>query len=415
MGIRNSSCIHLSASAIGSLKACPTRYRLAYAEGLRPAEDTEAQRMGTNWHALHEVFQNAHTESLAKSGGSPPCNDEAARAQALDAVARHLNQTYETVPDWVPADVWARERMVLWISFVAYLNYWRDDPIEPLASEVAFKLPLTVPGVGLPLPVEKAVRVGKIDTVVRWRGMVGNREMKSTSRSVEPDSDFWDRASKDTQVSMYALAFRDMAAAGLDQYGIEGVSTDDRVGNTLYDVWHKPTIKPKALSQKDTAAFIESGEYCGAEFEVAVAPDDHPEDPTTGVHITVDGERATVEMGKSGKPAVTETVDMFGARLMADIMERPHFYFARREIARTDRDLVRFRKELWNLYLTMGNFQSSGCWYENEAQCRATFSCQYIPICYGPGADAVCDGETTPEGFKRIHVDLTVGGQLLEE
>jgi hypothetical protein len=31
------------------------------------------------------------------------------------------------------------------------------------------------------------------------------------------------------------------------------------------------------------------------------------------------------------------------------------------------------------------------------------------------GADAVCDGRTTPDGFKRIFVDLTVNGQEIEE
>jgi hypothetical protein len=48
-------------------------------------------------------------------------------------------------------------------------------------------------------------------------------------------------------------------------------------------------------------------------------------------------------------------------------------------------------------------------------QCRATFACKFIPICYGPGADAVCDGKTTPPGFKRIFVDLTVNGQEVDD
>lgn len=387
MATVNPERFDLSATSIATFKACPQKFRLAYREGLRLDEDTDAQRMGTNWHALHEVYHNAYTQQQ---------DHDAAFAAAVD----HLNEQYATVPDTKTPEEWETERQVLLVSFMVYQWYWADDPYEVLASEVAFDLPLHHPKVGLPLLTSEVVRRGKIDHVVRWHGMVGNLERKSTSKAIDASSDFWDRSQKDTQVSMYALAFRDMQEHGLEHYGIHGVEPHERVGNTLYDVWRKPTIKPAKLTQKDTTTLIETGSYCDVEFAVVVEAEDQ---------ITVDGEPAEVEVGKSGKPAIRETSAMFAARLTADMQERPEHYFARKEIPRTDQNIRKFRTELFNIYQAQKLYANTGCWFENESQCRATFKCAYIPICYGPGADAVCDGETTPEGFKRIYTDITIG------
>lgn len=400
----NPTCFHLSASAIQAFKACPQRFRLAYREGIRSDQDTDSQRVGTHWHALHEVYQNAFKPN-------DPYTEEAHEA-AFDAAIEHLNECYAKVPDHKDSTEWALERQVLLICFIGYLWYYQDDPVEPLCSEVAFDLPLHMPKTGLPLPLSQVIRVGKIDHIVKWQGVVGNVERKSTARGIADDSDYWDKAKKDTQVSMYALAYRDMLEGGLLPDAVtEALDGDVRFGNTIYDVWHKPTIKPTKLSQKDTAEFFDSGTYFDTEFEVEVNYK-NPDDVSEGItSILIDGEPAEFELGKSGKPAVRETVEMYGARLLSDIYERPEFYYKRKEIARTDAEIRKFRLELFNIYQAMKNYDRYQCWFENESQCRATFHCQYIPICYGSGADAVCDGETTPNGFKRIFTELTVEGE----
>lgn len=399
----NPRCVHLSASAISSLKACPQRFRLAYREGLRTATDTDSQRQGTAWHAMHETYHEALETYKDLSHLEMPAEE-----YALSKVTYWLNCKYagEECPQWKTIEEWGLERTILMTCFVGYLWYYQNDPIEVLASEVAFDLPLHMPKSGLPLPLADVMRVGKIDHVIRWQGMVGNMERKSTSRGIGADSDYWDKAKKDTQVSMYALAFRDLyPTANSMPVAWHGTFGDEtyRVGNTLYDVWHKPTIKPAMLSQKDTAEFIRTQEYCGQSFEVK------GENP-----LTVDREIAEIEHGKKGF-AIRETLGMYAARLLADIYERPDFYFQRREIARTDAEITKFRGELYSIYQTMKTFSKSGHWYENEQQCRATFPCPYIPICYGPGADAVCDGKTTPPNYKRIFVDLKVNGESLED
>jgi hypothetical protein len=398
---------HLSASSIAAFKACPQRFRLAYREGLRLIEDTESQRMGTNWHAMHECYANTYQKWMQ---GSPEATVEGAERESLQAVGHLLNERYAgSIPNSKTPEEWSLERTLLLISFIGYLWYWQNDPVEFIASEVPFNLPLMAPKVNLPLPMSEVQRVGKIDHIIKWQGAVCALERKSTSRSIDADSDYWDKSKKDTQVSMYALAFRDMLNADKDDL----FNTEcERFGNTLYDVWHKPTIKPADLTQKDTAAFLDSGEYMGTQFQLAVTL--HPNPTEENKHlISVNGAAAEVTMGKKGF-AIRETVEMFGARLLQDIYKRPEFYYARREISRTDGELYQFKSTLFAVYTAQKSFERSGCWFENESQCRATYACPYIPICYGEGADKVCASGATPNGFKRIFVDLTVNGQEVE-
>lgn len=409
-----STGFHLSASAIQSFKACPTRFRLNYREGLQAVEDTDAQRVGTNWHAIHEVYHTTLSKERARlhaEGAGQRSDDtlqEEAEELARAAVVDHLNQFYADNPP--PAsktcEEWEIERDILNVSFTAYLWYWADDPFREVASEVEFHLPVYDPRLGLPLPLDEVARVGHIDHIAQWNGRVVNVERKSTSRSVAPDSAYWERLRKDTQVSMYALAVRDIIETeGLVAgFGIDPERTDLADmdwGNTLYDVWHKPTIKPRNLTQAATAEFVGSGEYCGQTFLLESGPD--------GTVAAVDGVPITFIDGKRGV-AMRETPAMFSARLLEDMTSRPEFYFARKEIARTDADLRKFRQELFNIYQAQKMYERTGCWYENEQQCRATFTCTYVGVCYGVGADAVCDGKTTPPGFRRVPTSLTVEG-----
>lgn len=398
----------LRASAIAAFKACPTRFRLACREGLVPAEDTDATRMGTTWHELHEVYAKALND-CAQDLPSHEGSEEEAKDAALNAVVQLLNTRYANPPLSKTPHDWAVERQILLTSFIGYLWYWQNDPVEVLASEVPFELPLTSPRTGLPLPTDEVVRAGTIDQIVRWQGAVCVLERKSTSRVITPDSDYWDKAKKDTQVSMYALTLRDMRNWNSMQFLVG--DQEQRYGNTLYDVWHKPTIRPAPLTQKETAEFLYGPTpctYCGQEFRVHLSEIDGMK------AIQVGGEYVEVEPGKKGF-AIKETVEMFGARLLQDIQQRPDHYYARREIVRTDAELRQFERQLYSVYQSMKACDKYDAWIENEQQCRATFKCPYIPICYGDGADSVCDGETTPDRFKRIFVDLTVNGQMMEE
>ncbi len=400
----NPSCYHISASSIAAFKMCPQKFRLEYREGLRRAQDTEALRVGTNWHKLHEIFLD----------GKRHGNDD---DTALASVVDHLNKCYAGVPITKTAIEWAVEREVLLQSFVGYLWYWQNDPIETLASEVKFDLPVYDPRVNMPLPISEVMRVGKIDHIAKWQGAIVAVERKSTSRAIDPSADYWDRAKKDTQVSMYAAAFKELwrdDGGGGGIVGVGAVEPGQRFGNTLYDVWHKPTIKTATLTQKETAEFLTSGKYFESEFKVELFYNNTDAGPMTDREIKVDGSRVEVEEGKKGF-AIRETPAMYGARLLADIMARPAFYYQRKEIVRTEAELEEFKRQVYAVYQGMKFSERTNSWWENESQCRATFSCPNIPICYGAGAAAVCDGKTTPEGYKRIFVDLAISAGATDE
>jgi len=421
----NPTCSHVSASSLSALKACPTRYRLGYREGLRVARDTESQRIGTNWHAMHELYREAINEWTPADPGEQENPDEPMQNYALGKVIEHINERYTKLPDWITAEDAAYERTVLITCFQAYLWYYQNDDVQTVATEVRFDRPL-YNSIGLPLPREEVLKVGMIDRVIRWQKMVGNVEYKSTTRAISGDDgqEFWDNFRKNDQISMYASVMRDLAKAGLLPSDLLELLKDGeiRFGNTLVDAFRRPTIKPAALSQAETKTLIETSTYYGQTYLVEV--EELPDIPDgedakgkakvkkTGI-VRINGEPLVVEPGAKGY-AVCENLTMFAARLLAKITDNPETTFVRREIVRTAAELKEAEDGFFNAYQVGKFMEKYGTWYQNGAACRATFKCQYIPICFGPGPDAVCDGKTTPAGFKRIFVDLTVNGQETE-
>lgn len=408
--------IKLRASGIRAYKACPRRYQLGTVEGLAPAQESDSARMGTVWHALHEVYyralRSAQETQFAADHLGETLHDPVTWAQvrpvepwveAKEEALAWLGERYRLVPHFKTPDEWRLEQTILSTCFVGYLWYFSDDPIDVLQSEWHWTLPLHHPGTGRSLPQKFVVREGTIDHIIRWRNMIGTVERKSTSKNVAPDSDYWTPLKKDTQVSMYALAFRDLRHMPPDQLEVldprvrQAILEGTAAGNTLYDVWHRPTIKPSMLTQKETAAFLADPQhaYCGISFDVEQAGAD------PGIFL-VGGEPADGEVGKSGNLAIRETLGMFAARLLHDITERPEHYFQRQEITRTEQDLQQFRVDLYNIYQSIRSSAKLDSWFENEQQCRATFPCPFIGICYGPGAKAVADGVTTPDGYVRV-------------
>src|SRR5690606_4813969 len=105
---------------------------------------------------------------------------------------------------------------------------------------------------------------------IRYDGKVHISDYKSTSKSLDPDSEFWDHLRLDSQLSMYVMAGQELAQAGaLTQFGI---TPEEGVSGAFYDVWRKPTIKPSKLTQAETKELVETGKYLGSEFQVEHIP-----------------------------------------------------------------------------------------------------------------------------------------------
>jgi len=279
-------------------------------------------------------------------------------------------------------------------ALAGYNWYWASqEQYKTIVREYKFEVPVrSMTGRALP----NVKLRGMIDKIVQnEQGQFLVIEHKSTSKSVDSDSTIWPHFSMGVQSYLYPGTAQALQLEGsLRDWGI--THEDPPIYGVLFDVFHKPQISPKKLTQKVSKEFVETGEYCGQEFTV-VDGDVEPYDPDYS--FTVNGVGAEIEPGKKkGTFAIRETPEMFGARLLQDISERPEFYFARREVARTEGDFERFQHELLSMYQTMRLMKKNCSFYHNDQQCEATFRCQYMSICY---ADKDVS-EIVPDGFRRI-------------
>jgi hypothetical protein len=197
----------------------------------------------------------------------------------------------------------------------------------------------------------------------------------------------------DLQTTLYPYAVQRLQADELlTPYGIG--ADDPPVSDVIYDVWHKPQIAPKKLSQADTLAFLESGAYFEQEFQVA----DVGRGALNGGGLEIDGKQVEVEQLKKGF-AIRETPNMFGARLFRDYSDRPDYYFARHPISRNSVDMERFERELFALYQSIESMRDNNSWYHNEHSCDNRAKCDYRQFCYS--GTVLVPGDAPP-GFVNI-------------
>lgn len=374
-----SNPVILRSSSIADWKACPQKYRLRWRQHFQVDRDPAVARIGSYWGELHEHYGDARAAGQSHD-------------DAVESVMEFLEQRYSAVPDFIDYEpAWWREREVLQRAFLCYHAIFEEDPVEILASELKFQLPM-YDDRGQAYPEDEVILEGHIDHIVAWNGRICVLERKSTGDDLSPTSKYWRRLRKDTQVSMYAMALRELARRGELPEAV--MSHPDyrpgQFGNTLYDVWRRPQIKPKALTLRDSATLLDRGEYCNERFDVR----------REGGQILVDGSPVEYETKPRGV-AIYESIEMFGARLACDFVTDADRYFARQEVVRTTRDLEVFARQLPAIYAAMQFAITNDSWYENERQCDGIPPCPFRDICYGAGADAVVASGKTPHGYKR--------------
>jgi hypothetical protein len=91
---------------------------------------------------------------------------------------------------------------------------------------------------------------------------------------------------------------------------------------------------------------------------------------------------------------------MYGARYMSSIVEAPHEHFARKPVARTEDDMKRLERELYNIYKLVKYTEENDLWVQDEHQCDATFKCPYMKSCF---SHVELDPANPPEGMKCIY------------
>ena len=259
----------------------------------------------------------------------------------MDAAIRELDRAYKNVPDYKTAEEWEVEKIILLYSLSAYTWYYApQEQYEVVQNEYQFEMPLMNPVNQKAVP--NVIIHGRIDKILKnSSGHYLVEEHKSTSKPIDSDSIYWKHLGLTNQSNIYSQALRNIT--------IEGLNAQMWCGGILYDVWHKPTIRPKKLTQADSKKFVETGEYCGQKFGIKI--EEGPlllDDEKRG--CLVNHTLTQIEPGKKeGTFTIKETPEMFGARLLQDISERPEFYFARKEYGVLDNQLEKFQKETYGV------------------------------------------------------------------
>ena len=381
----------LSASAISCLKACPTQYRYKYHMGIRRAEEAEPLRMGNSWHMGQELMYLKPGDPCPQCPGRecPVCLGTGVIDDPLDAMARALSHRYANLWPGLAKETKEIERAMILYALFAYKYHYDEQPVDTITAELPFRIPLIDPRTRKAVP--NVVIDGIIDKLVSVSGDPPEvMEHKSTSNDLDPSSDYWGHLRLDTQTYIYAYAAQRLQADGLlEPFGIK--ADDTAIGSILYDVWKKPGIRPKKLSQGETAKLLEHDSYYDREFECKW-------NEQSG-EFSVDGDSVQVERLKSGAPVIRETADMYGCRLFNEINENPTRYFARRSITRTSLDIERFEWELYNIYRTVAAHIEDNAWFHNERECNSYGKCDYCQFCF---TGQEIDPEKPPTGFVNI-------------
>jgi hypothetical protein len=330
-------------SRMACARTCLRKHYFSYELGIRRVVDGQPLRMGA---AIHEGL------------------DALAKGQDIAAAVATACRDYDTVPAGYDGHDWAIERETVIRMLFAYSKL--TQPLEIVATEKSFELPITNPDTGSTLRIFRVA--GKIDKIVKLPdGRLAIMEHKTTSDNIAPESDYWSRLRIDQQISLYLIAARSMG------YDCQTV---------LYDVLRKPALRAGKATLPESRKYTKEGKLYATQR------------------------------------AVDETPEAFGDRMSADFQARPEYYFARCEIARTEQDLLEYQDELCQQAYTLRDRQltakdrerrgldPAGAFFRNPAACLFPFKCEYTPFCFG-GNDA---RQNLPEGFRRVenvHPELT--------
>jgi hypothetical protein len=312
----------LTHSRLSCFRSCPRKHYYRYELGLRPEETSLALKVGSAFHAALE----------AQDKGADP-------GAAIES----------TIKD-------AYDLALVAAMFQFHSVRYEDQPMETIASEQAFDLPLRNPDTGFPTPSFRLA--GVIDRIVRLPdGRLALMENKTTSRDFAPGSSYWTRLHLDQQLSIYLIAAREL---GHD------------ISTILYDVTRRPAQRPLKATPMEKRTFKKDGTLY------------------------------------ANQRAVDETPEEYAARVSEAIAVDMDGHFARIEIARLDQDIEETKRALWEQQLALRSCQKSGAWWRNPDACFGStgFTCEYLPICQNTDL-----ATATPSGFVRSedkHPELTL-------
>ena len=325
---------------------CRRQHYYAYELGWRRESNPKALRIGTAGHVGLETLQV--TGDIA---------------QAMIAVRR----CYEECPDHIDDYEWQIERETVMTLVAGYDWRWSESDVEILATELSF---------AHRLPRSRTWDVaGKVDGICRVDDRVLVLEHKFLGESIASDADLWDRVRLDSQISTYTSAARRL---GYDCSG------------ALYDVIRKPTIRPVLVDflDDDGQKIIIDG--TGARV---FDPDGSPR------------QTASKKCGYAVKKRLMTPAE-WSDKLLADIAQRPEYYYQRVEVPRLTADLANHDNEFRRVASDISSARKSNSHYRHVD--RHCSHCAFSGLCEQdlPSTDAL-----PPDGFialEDVHPELSL-------
>lgn len=400
----------LTHSRQDAFKTCRRKHYYTYELGLRRIDDARALRMGSAFHAAIEALSKTPAEHVlltpadCNCGGAycnicegglgyckvchggesdldQPCN--------LRVACDTIHKRYARVPELADPYWWSIERETLLRLVCGYAWRWSSMPLEYVATEHAFQVPLVNPATGAETPIFDLA--GKIDGIVRLEdGRLAVKETKTTSDDLGIEAPLWRRLRIDHQISLYIHAAR---REGYD------------VATVLYDVVRKPTIQatPVPLLDPDGLKIVLDANGHRVHNASVKAKKTCPKCAGAGVDAAQLPCSCTLgpwrQTGDTEKGYVVQTRQMtpeeWGEKLSADIAERPDFYFARREVARLNSDVDEYQAELWEIQQAIREAQRTGRWYRTVNRNTCEY-CPYFDLC---SSSQQLDRNNPPPGF----------------
>lgn len=243
----------------------------------------------------------------------------------------------------------AYEQAAMEELLTGYDYEYRDqvDRYEILVVEGTFTAPLLNPATGA--ASRTWLLAGKKDVVVRDResSLILLVEHKLTSESFAEDADsYWIRLGMDAQVSHYYIGAE-----------TDGVTPE----GCLYDVLRRPQLRPLKATPVESRKYTKLGDLY------------------------------------ANQRAEDETPEQYRQRVRGDISDYPKKYFARRTIARTERDLFEYLTDVWAESRIMRDAELARVAPKSPEACHRFGTCAFWNVCaYG------LDPADHPELYVRV-------------
>ena len=337
--LRDGEQLLLTHSEMQCFRDCQRRWAYRYLMKRAARRVAHALWFGTAVHGCLEHYWEARKVSKAQTG------DESHLNAGLAAIPKDSNE-YDAV----------RIRVML----SAYAAMWNPHKATVLHTELPFNLPLLHPETREPHPVFR--RAGKIDLVLGFRDGSILVEHKTSSQDVGEGSTYRQRLLIDEQLSHYTAALDFMRLP---------------VRKIVYDVLLKPDVKPLLATPEEKLHWVQpkapKKPRKKAAEPVEAAPDPTAEQPTQGPRL------------KKGQRLEDESMESFGARLLAKWMEAPEKYIFQIPVERLHAERREWSYEVWDQAELMRFAAQNGHFPKNSRACQSHYGshCDYLPVCEG--------------------------------